>query len=588
MNTRTPSIFALGVALTLLLGGCSSTPQPIRPELAETRRSIEDELRARGVLGAQVVVFNAAGVVDEVNHGFQDPVQKKPVDGQTRFLACSTTKLITASAVMVLASQGRLDLDAPISRYLPQLQPMGMTRAPTIRQLLTHHSGLPSDVLEGFLDSPSEFSGIVERVNRLAMATEPGFQYSYSNVGYALLGKVVETITGQVYPLAASELVLQPFHMDQSSFYYPTVDPNLAQGTFHGQVTPLVVKRDLPTGGLVTTGRDMARFGSLWLRQETTLSPISPRLREEAWDWRRNLGPNDAGVRTGLGWKGWTDGQALGLDLIGHDGDDDPHHALMLLAPEWEMGVVILVSSLEGNSLDLKPLALRILRGHRDLRIPKRDTPQPLASLNELPTPVVQPLLGRWLTPMGLVSFRTEGGHPVAFLEGQKLFLKWVAPEWKMEYKLFDLVTLPVGILGRVGIEYDPRYPRYLSFQLDGNPVAGGERLDQPLEYGGWRNRTGSYNLEPSNPSRASIRNVQVTWLEEEKLLRLSYTNYLGGTTSFYLLPSNGDELRTAGVGRGSHELVRWVPSPHGGRGSLWYGGLAFSSVEGVSSLTGP
>lgn len=129
----------------------------------------------------------------------------------------SITKTFTAAAVLRLVDQGRLDLDTPLDTYLPSLLPHG--NVITIRQLLSHRSGLHDHLndITAFTDSllinPTRAftpESLIAAGAALGLASEPGTAYRYSNTGYAILGLLLETLTGQTYEEAVQTLVLDP------------------------------------------------------------------------------------------------------------------------------------------------------------------------------------------------------------------------------------------------------------------------------------------------------------------------------------------------------------------------------------------
>ena len=210
-----------------------------------------------------------------------------------RFPAYSVTKLITATAVLRLAADGRIGLDDPACAHLRTVRPAD--DAVTIRDLLTHTAGL---------DSPGEL--FADRVPDLVTLTGPVVQaagprgaFSYSNGGYALLGQLIAEVTGSSYPEAATGLVLGPLGMGGSSF--PATWPATGAVTGYrlagdGSFEPAPAKVcTLPAaGGLWTTAADLVRFGLSW----ASLLPAA--LAGEAL--RPQVDRDSTGAQMGLGW----------------------------------------------------------------------------------------------------------------------------------------------------------------------------------------------------------------------------------------------------------------------------------------------
>ena len=210
-----------------------------------------------------------------------------------RFPAYSVTKLITATAVLRLAADGRIGLDDPACAHLRTVRPAD--DAVTIRDLLTHTAGV---------DSPGEL--FADRVPDLVTLTGPVVQpagprgaFSYSNGGYALLGQLIADVTGGSYPEAATGLVLGPLGMSGSSF--PATWPATGAVTGYrlagdGSFEPAPAKVcTLPAaGGLWTTAADLVRFGLSW----ASLLPAA--LAGEAL--APQVARDSTGAQMGLGW----------------------------------------------------------------------------------------------------------------------------------------------------------------------------------------------------------------------------------------------------------------------------------------------
>ncbi|MEU3347787.1 serine hydrolase domain-containing protein [Streptomyces sp. NPDC006700] len=171
--------------------------------------------------------------------GVHDLRGGRPADPDARFRAGSTTKVVTAAVVLRLAAQGRVDLDAPVQRYLPGLltrdfQPIA------VRQLLNHTSGIQSG--DGFGDDFEEqyahrFDTLTPRqVVASAVAKgpefEPGRRQDYLNINYTILGLLVEKVTGHSYASEATRLVLRPAGMRDTCF--PGTDPRIHGPHNHG------------------------------------------------------------------------------------------------------------------------------------------------------------------------------------------------------------------------------------------------------------------------------------------------------------------------------------------------------------------
>lgn len=165
--------------------------------------------------------------------GVHDLPSAAPADPDARFRAGSTTKVVTAAAVLRLAAERRIDLNTPVQRYLPGL--LGAKFRPiTVRQLLNHTSGIPAG--DGLGDSFEEVYAhrfdtltpqqVVASAAAKGPEFRPGGRQHYLNINYTVLGLLIEKVTGRSYASEATRLVLAPAGMEDT--YFPGTDPRIA------------------------------------------------------------------------------------------------------------------------------------------------------------------------------------------------------------------------------------------------------------------------------------------------------------------------------------------------------------------------
>ncbi|WP_330348237.1 serine hydrolase domain-containing protein [Streptomyces sp. NBC_00582] len=210
--------------------------------------------------------------------GVHDLASGRAADPDARFRAGSTTKTVTAAAVLRLAAEGRVDLDRPIQRYLPGL--LGRQFRPiTVRQLLNHTSGIPAgDGLGNTFEEvyAHRFESLPAReVAASAGAKEPEFRpgekQHYLNINYTFLGLLIEKVTGRSYASGATRLVLAPAGMRDT--YFPGNDPRVLGPHNHGYqavkkadgTTEYVdvtewIPADEAAGGMISTTADLERL----------------------------------------------------------------------------------------------------------------------------------------------------------------------------------------------------------------------------------------------------------------------------------------------------------------------------------------
>jgi CubicO group peptidase (beta-lactamase class C family) len=173
--------------------------------------------------GAAVMVIRDGEIVHQAGYGYANLEQQAPITADSAFRLASVSKQFTAMAVMVLAQEGSLSYDDPVSRYLPALVPYDGV---TIRHMLTHTSGLPEyyDVIDSSAGMPRNADALDLLGTIAEPAFAPGERYEYSNPAYDMLAPLVEAVSGKDFPTFMRERVFAPAGM-HSSFIFDYTEP---------------------------------------------------------------------------------------------------------------------------------------------------------------------------------------------------------------------------------------------------------------------------------------------------------------------------------------------------------------------------
>jgi CubicO group peptidase (beta-lactamase class C family) len=299
---------------------------------------VRAEIAAGHLPGAVVLIGGENGVYYRRAFGDREVMPERlPMAEDTIFDLASLTKVVaTTTAILQLVERGRLDLDAPAARYWPAFAE-NSKGAITLRQLLTHYSGLPAD-----LDLSRRWSGerdALRLIVRERPAAPPGSRYLYSDINFEVLGELVERVSGQSLDAYCREHVFQPLGMRDTGFR-PHLSSRIAptergrQGVVHD---PTAWRMGGVAGhaGLFSTADDLARFARMLLADgrldgvqvlqaasvEAMAVPQSPagqaRLRGLGWDLAAPFGADrDALPPVGaFGHTGFT-GTSLWIDPI--------------------------------------------------------------------------------------------------------------------------------------------------------------------------------------------------------------------------------------------------------------------------------
>jgi CubicO group peptidase (beta-lactamase class C family) len=229
----------------------TATPPGPTPDWAAKSRQV-DELFASFVSvlspGATVVVIQDGKILHEAGYGLADLAGGTPITPAQIFHLASVGKQFTALAVLILRDEGKLNLDDPIGKYLPELAHFGAGM--TIRRLLNHTSGIPDAYAGNLLNELMQRSARPANADLLAVLSTangplftPGFKFEYSNTGYDVLGSLIERVAGLPYPDFLQANIFGPLGM-KNSFSLPSprqkTDPLLAHSyvKYQGIIQP--------------------------------------------------------------------------------------------------------------------------------------------------------------------------------------------------------------------------------------------------------------------------------------------------------------------------------------------------------------
>jgi len=331
------------------------------------------EMEEYHIAGAAVSVVRGGELFFAKGYGYADLENGLPVDPeQTAFRIGSTTKLFAWTAVMQLVEQGKLDLGADVNIYLDFRIPDTYPQPITLRHLLTHTAGF-EDLYVDFVTLDSEDllpPGAFLASHIPARVRPPGDCAAYSNYGAALAGYVVARVSGQSYDQYIQEHILDPLGMAHSAAL-ATLHPNVGahqsvgylyeDGAF--QVFPKFYgPSDLaPMGYMGASATDIARFMIAHLQDGRYSDANIPETRilgeSTARQMHTTLFTHDPRLLgTAYGFFDFSDN---GQRTIGHNGEAEPMHSLLLLLLDQKLGVFVAYNSLDAGALTTQHLGFQ-------------------------------------------------------------------------------------------------------------------------------------------------------------------------------------------------------------------------------------
>jgi CubicO group peptidase (beta-lactamase class C family) len=339
------------------------------PDFAAIDAYLQKEMGELHIPGLAYGIVHDDKIVHLESFGEADP-SGRAVTPQTPFILASVSKSFTALAIMQLSEEGKVDLDAPVQRYIPwfHVADKAASHQITVRNLLNHTSGLPEDTSFGPMRSNDmSYDALEERVRTLSdvQLNQPvGGAFEYTDANYDVLGLIVERVAGQSYESHVQEHIFAPLDMNHS-FTNQTAAQRHGLATGHRSWFSFPMRFDAPysrgatpSSYLISSTQDMTHYliAQLNAGRYADTSVLSP--AGVAAMHRPAVKEGDRDNFYGMGWERRS--TLGGVPIIQHDGTNSNFYADMVLEPEGRWGVVILANF---NSFNLNGGRLQALSG---------------------------------------------------------------------------------------------------------------------------------------------------------------------------------------------------------------------------------
>lgn len=276
---RTSSLPLLCIAVFFSSGASAA------PSLQGVGAAMQANIDAREVAGAVTLVATKDKILHLEATGLADIASKKPMTTDAMFWLASTTKPVTATAILMLQDEGKLRLTDPVAKYLPQFAelktPSGKPANLTIGQLLTHTTGL-AEIKRGSYAGKKNLAETIDSYFPAApMLSEPGERWKYTSFGFDTAGRIVEIVSGKSFDAFLQQRLFDPLGMQDTTFYTSDEQQqrlvvNYARNNTTHELEPRAhqfgrpVRGEFPPvpgGGLHSTAGDVARFGQMLLNR---------------------------------------------------------------------------------------------------------------------------------------------------------------------------------------------------------------------------------------------------------------------------------------------------------------------------------
>ncbi|HEX9625914.1 MAG TPA: serine hydrolase domain-containing protein [Acidiferrobacterales bacterium] len=601
------SLISVGLAAALALSGCARAPErPADLAVGDYRYLrdylswyIPEQMAKHDVPGVSIALVDGDRVVWATGFGYADRERRVPADADTVYQAGSISKVLTATAAMQLVEQGRLRLDAPLTDYLPDFSMQSRWPSPpplTPRALLAHHAGLPTYYLKGFF-SNQPVAALVDQLRVEHLAYPPGQVFNYSNLGPNLVGLAIERVSGRPFVEHVQTALLEPLGMRHSAFALnDRLAARLARGYVDDRAVDPVTIRDVPSGALLSSVNDLARFmrfvlndGRLDGRQIVAPATLAEMRRPQYAD-----APLDFGQRFGLGW------MLSGIDIPGggpvvwHNGGTKAFLSQMIVLPERRLGVVVLANAESAGPLvyDVAEQTLRLALEARDGLQPPPPAPEPV--FIELDPEVLDRYVGDYSLMGTLARIDRDGRRLRLHVLDHTLDLAAVSEtEFRARYRLLGLVPVTIPF---PPVEFTRVAGRQFAVLRDRGVVSVAEKVPDYEVPDAWRQRTGDYKIvNPDDQYLVQLDRCRMLVENDRLLLDIRISGLDDRQVKIVVVPLSDTEAYVFGLGRNVGDVTRVVND--GGGVRMWYSGYLFERetrdapapvVAGLAAPAGP
>ena len=359
--------------------------QNVQPLPTQMDQYIRDQMTQKNIVGLSVAVVQNNEVTYLKGFGAASLKRHTQVTPQTIFDLASCSKSFTAMATLLLWNDGLIDLDQTVKHYIPefQLADEKVSAEITVHELLNQTSGLPGNLSEPLAyqkgsntNNSDPMKLLVAALQHLHTDRPPGSSFEYTNLNYCLLGALVERVSGESFDDFVQERIFTPLGMHNSTLN-PDVAANLDRADGHQMMLGKIITRNIPiypsaqpAGWIMSSAEDMAK----WLQVNMNdgllngQQVIPSRVIEEMHTPGVDLIDNGANMSYAMGWfVGQTN---TGEPVIWHSGDTPNFLSEMIILPDRNLGVVMLVNSQTSMNAHSVALGITSLFMGSELKLP--------------------------------------------------------------------------------------------------------------------------------------------------------------------------------------------------------------------------
>ncbi len=571
-------------SFVVLLAGCLNSPPP-KPETrvpgdyAYTkdyiRWFVHQQMKKHDVTGLSLALVDDQRIVWAEGFGYADKAHHVPATPETLYRAGSITKLFTATAIMQLVERRLIDLDQPLTTYLPEFSVK--TRFPdsppiTIRHVLTHHSGLPRDMLRGmWTANPQPYATVLDDLKNEYVSSPPNYIFSYSNLGMTVLGQVIERMSGEPYAAYISRAIFTPAGMTTASIETGVAaSPLMAHAYNNGKEEPELPLRDIPAGGLNASVVDLARFAQVVFAQGRSGNRriLKPETVTMMLTHQNDEVALDLDLKMGLGWllADLPDVKVTGLGTVAsHAGGTFHFLSQLATLPDHKLGAVVMCNSSTSTEI-VNKIAAALLTSAMEAKsgiASKEATPADTStSVTPLSPAQLAEYEGRYGTAFGMMKVARSGEHLRAEAMGKSFRLvPRSRQELGIEYKWLGVFPIDLGPLGKMTFSHATMAGRdvLIARNHQQSRMVMGERIHPVPIPSAWLRRVGRYEIIDLPAEEVIVDQLRLSVQDEFLVVTGRITRPKPVEFTFALEPLSDTEAVVTGLGVGAGETLEVI-----------------------------
>ena len=310
------------------------------------------------LMGANVVLFDREKILYSYNYGYANKAQNQKSTNESLYMIGSNTKVMTALGIFKLIEDGILSLDDDIRKFIPEFEVKSTFEYDkiTIENLLMHRAGLVCDLFHLILDSTRDFHEVISELKNTYLTEKPGKMFAYSNVGYTVLGIIIERASGLTYQEYIKKVIANPLGIN--IYFLQNAEERKSFSSAislcynkKGQVVDNDLSTMLPAGSnTYISMNDFVKFGQIFLNKNSTIFKKETLELMERLNVKEEIDNELANPGYCLAHNAFNFGENVGK-VLGHGGSTLYHHSVFNYIPDQNVGVMVFTNSEQGRKM---------------------------------------------------------------------------------------------------------------------------------------------------------------------------------------------------------------------------------------------